>query len=195
MNRPRSVTLICFFYWFSTLYFGAVSLISFFLLFGPYLRGNVSLDKIFSNIAPQDYLSWSLPVVGLGMAVFLATAGWGLWRLKRWAWLAAIMGSGLLVVFGLSTIIVKFFHGEIGIPYLLVLHGLVLWSLFRDNVKVAFEGLSLESHAGTEVREDKVPEKLLSGQGICSKCGVELRQEALFCHKCGAQREEINVAL
>lgn len=144
MKRPRSMTITCFFYWFNTLYLGVVGIISLLLLFGPFLNGIISLNEIFKNVTPLEYFFLGLPILGIGMAIFLAITSWGLWKLKSWARVAAIIGSGLLVIFGLLIIVVKFVQGELGIPYLFILHGLVLWVLFQNDVKVVFGTLSLE---------------------------------------------------
>ncbi len=133
-KRPGAVTAICWFYWLNTLILGAIGVIS----------GLLAIDV--SRARPSDGMSEAMPtilflgslsVVIIAFAVLFAVVGWGLWKLKRWARRTAIVGSSLAIGLNLVVVVSAFANGGFGIPYGVVFHGLVLWALFRGDVKTA----------------------------------------------------------
>jgi hypothetical protein len=142
-KRPGIVTAICWFYWLNTLVLGAIGVVSALLMLGPYLSGVRPLSQMSAEM-PGILLGCGLSVVIVALAVFFAVVGWGLWRLKRWARGAAMVGGSLAIVLNLVLVVIALAKGGFGIPYGVVFHGLVLWALFRGDVKTAFELISTQ---------------------------------------------------
>ena len=82
---------------------------------------------------------------GIGIAVGGAVAvfgilgllvGWGLWTGRGWARILAIILSGLGIVGSLASLALLSISGVVG----LVIDGVILWYLFRPNVRAFFGG-------------------------------------------------------
>lgn len=118
-ERPGGITILAILYGL----YGAVVLIGGLLLF------------LFGSAIAVGFARYFVPILIGGIAgiigVFLIIIGliiliitWGLWNLKEWAWLIAVV----FAVIGLL-------HWPIGT----ILNIIVLWYLFKAEVKVAFK--------------------------------------------------------
>lgn len=81
-----------------------------------------------------------LGIIAAGAVVILGIlgllVGWGLWTGKGWARILAIILSGLGVLISLAGLVLGSIPSVVG----LAIDGLVLWYLFRPNVKAFFGG-------------------------------------------------------
>lgn len=71
----------------------------------------------------------------LAVSIIELVVGFGLWTLKGWAWTAAIVVVILRVIAGVVSLALSI---TISPLVALVVHAIVLWYLFRPNVKGAF---------------------------------------------------------
>jgi len=120
MKRPDGITIISIYHYFVTALYiiGAC-----FLIAVPFIVAMV----------PDDEAAVAVPIVAIVMAfaillvlVFAAAygaVGWGLWNLKPWARLGAIVLAGL---------------GLLSIPIGTIIGGLTLWYLFQPEARAAF---------------------------------------------------------
>ena len=157
MKRSGLLTAVCFFYWFSTLYLGAVGVILLALLFAPYLAGTLPPGQILQDMEAGDAFDLLLLVMLLVLvvmqvifAILFAIIGWGLWKLKRWARPAAIVASGIQIALSMCDAFLTQAGGDVRVPWHLVLHGFALWVLFRKDTKAAFRPALSE---GTETHQ------------------------------------------
>ena len=102
------------------------------------LLGGISSFGV-ANMATSAGIAY-VPPVALAVANILVGAfglvvGYGLWFLKRWAWLLAIVAAGLRVVLDiLASLGGNWAAGLLG----LIVSAAILWYLFRPEVKRAF---------------------------------------------------------
>jgi hypothetical protein len=117
-KRSTIITIISLFYILVGLITAFVNTISVALqLYGYATRGRQE---------PIYYLL--LLIVGMVSGIIAVIAGIGLWKLKRWAYLAAIAISGLLIL-------VNLFASSF-IP--IIFHALILVGLFSKGVKATY---------------------------------------------------------
>ncbi|HYX68116.1 MAG TPA: hypothetical protein VE825_03205 [Terriglobales bacterium] len=148
MPRPTGVTVISILYFLVTL---------FLLLCGVVfigLMGVAGLDARAHEMGPLGVLAGLGAVAGvvcLIIAVVVAFIGWGLWALKEWARIVAILFSGLGLLGGvagfLGSILLRSHlfpaFGVIGAAAGLVriaINAVILWYLLQPQVKQAFTG-------------------------------------------------------
>ncbi|HEX7207797.1 MAG TPA: hypothetical protein VF233_06405 [Nitrososphaeraceae archaeon] len=78
-------------------------------------------------------------VIGIGF-IFLAigiaflVVAYGLWRGKSWAWTITL----ILSVIGIILAIISLAVGNIGAIISIIIHGVVIYYLYRSNVKAFF---------------------------------------------------------
>ena len=114
-------------------------------IYYPYINGYASLGEIFTSIPPITILIvLSTLILNFAVVILLAVTGLALWRLRKWARTAAIICSIFLGSINLMMVIAKSFWGNFGIPYILLLQILVLWILFREDIKVIFDNTNQE---------------------------------------------------
>lgn len=68
----------------------------------------------------------------LGLAYFLMA--YGLWNGKNWAWTLTLILSGIGIIVGIGSIIV----GNLGSIFHIIINAIVIYYLYRPNVKVFF---------------------------------------------------------
>jgi uncharacterized membrane protein (DUF2068 family) len=68
----------------------------------------------------------------LGLAYFLMA--YGLWKGKSWAWTLTLILSGIGIIVGIGSIIV----GNIGSIFHIIINAIVIFYLYRPNVKSFF---------------------------------------------------------
>ncbi|MGB0563721.1 MAG: hypothetical protein ACPGVO_18270 [Spirulinaceae cyanobacterium] len=71
-------------------------------------------------------------VIALGLANLVVA--YGLWNLKGWAWIVCVVLQGISVLSAL----VQLVNGAGGAVFSIVIAGVILYYLFRPNVKAAF---------------------------------------------------------
>jgi hypothetical protein len=68
----------------------------------------------------------------LGLAYFLMA--YGLWKGRSWAWSLTLILSGIGIIVGIGSIIV----GNIGSIFHIIINAIVIYYLYRPNVKSFF---------------------------------------------------------
>jgi len=68
----------------------------------------------------------------LGLAYFLMA--YGLWKGKSWSWILTLILSGIGIIVGIGSIIV----GNIGSIFHIIINAIVIFYLYRPNVKSFF---------------------------------------------------------
>ncbi|MBK8048878.1 MAG: DUF2127 domain-containing protein [Anaerolineales bacterium] len=109
-----------------------VSILNFLGGFAYLGLSNVTPAAGMAAMVPPPALGWGHIIVGaLGLVL-----GWGLWSLKRWAWLLSVILIGLNVIIHLFGVFMPdMMIGSIGS---LLIDGIILWYLFRPQIKQAF---------------------------------------------------------
>jgi hypothetical protein len=75
--------------------------------------------------------------IGLVSALLYLAFGFGAWTLKPWAWMLGIIGAGVSIASNLLSLI----SGNasiVGAVISLIIPGVILWYLFRPDIKAAF---------------------------------------------------------
>jgi uncharacterized membrane protein (DUF2068 family) len=75
--------------------------------------------------------------IGLVSALLYLAFGFGAWTLKPWAWMLGIIGAGISIASNLLSLI----SGNasiVGAVISLIIPGVILWYLFRPDIKAAF---------------------------------------------------------
>lgn len=75
-------------------------------------------------------------VVGIVSAVLYLAFGFGAWTLKPWAWILGIIGAGLAIVSNVLSLIGG--GSLVAVIISLIIPGIILWYLFRPEIKAAF---------------------------------------------------------
>ena len=80
-----------------------------------------------------------LLIVGIGfvlIAISIAyfVMAYGLWNGKRWAWTITLILSGIGIILGIASIAV----GNIGAVFHIILNAVIIYYLYRPNVKAFF---------------------------------------------------------
>lgn len=68
----------------------------------------------------------------IGLAYF--AVAYGLWSGSSWAWLVTLILCGIAIIVGLGSIVI----GHVGSLFLIIINGIVIYYLFRPNVKTYF---------------------------------------------------------
>ena len=100
----------------------------------PYLAGSLSLA---SGLATLIFIPLMGIFIGsglfiLGLAYFLMA--YGLWNAKNWAWTLTLVLSGIGIIVGIGSIIV----GNLGSIFHIIINAIVIYYLYRPNVKAFF---------------------------------------------------------
>ena len=101
----------------------------------------VSIVAILTAIGGIVFLTSGsvLLIIGIGI-IFLAigiaflVVAYGLWRGKRWAWTVTL----ILSVIGILLAIASLAVGNMGAIVSIIIHGVVIYYLYRPNVKAFF---------------------------------------------------------
>lgn len=116
------------------------------LIVAAMFSSGTALGGVIGRLA--SYMSLTGIVLFLG-GLFSLFVGWGLWKGSEWAWTLAV----ILEILGLIAGIIAIPYGLIGV----LVCGLILYYLFKPNVKVWFEKkLDAEpSSEDTQLAEDE----------------------------------------
>jgi uncharacterized membrane protein (DUF2068 family) len=72
----------------------------------------------------------------LALGILSIIYGWGLWTLKSWAWILAIIGSVLGLIANIAAAVSS---GDYSSNLLsAIINAIIVWYLFRPEVKAAF---------------------------------------------------------
>jgi hypothetical protein len=139
MNRPTGVTVI------SVLYFISACLT---LFVGVAFAIGGSLVKMFLRDADPRVMTMIasagiiVAVVCFFVALIPIIVGWGLWSLKEWARVTAIVLSSIVAALRLLRIFLLLLHfnvlGIIASLIVIAIHGWIIFYLLKPHVKTAF---------------------------------------------------------
>jgi uncharacterized membrane protein HdeD (DUF308 family) len=101
----------------------------------------VSIVAILTAIGGIVFLTSGavLLIIGIGI-IFLAigiaflVVSYGLWRGKRWAWTVTLILSVIGIILAIASLAV----GNMGAIVSIIIHGVVIYYLYRPNVKAFF---------------------------------------------------------
>ena len=101
----------------------------------------VTIIAILTIIGGLIFLASGLVLLIIGIGIILLTLGiaylvmaYGLWKGKGWAWTITLILSAIGIVVALLSIAA----GNIGAIFSIVIHGVVIYYLYRPNVKAFF---------------------------------------------------------
>lgn len=142
-NRPGCLTLISLFYGVHGALLGVISMFTvgiftFYIISAPLAAFNQLIDNFSFEWLGLMLLSSGLSIINLALAVFLLAVAFGLWKLKPWAYRAAVTASSIVIALNLIVLVLALATNSSAGIRGLVSHGLILWGLSRDEVKSAF---------------------------------------------------------
>lgn len=142
-KRPIGITLLAIvFLWIGcigTLIFPIMGLVG-----GLGGLGELVLGHVVHSESLLHLLSILLGALWFGAYVLYAFIGFGLWKLRKWAWKAVVIVHWICVCGGaLGGLITALHNAAMGIALLGILapYGGILWYLYRPGVRIAFEPL------------------------------------------------------
>jgi hypothetical protein len=169
--RPLGITLLAVLHILQAIVFflGGIALI----VLGAFIgRGLFGLPRFLNGVV--SLIGVVVIVIGL-LSLGLA---WGLWTGKGWAWILSLVVAAL----GLIVSLISLARGRLGATVVLVLDAMIVYYLFRPNVR-AFFG------------EQKAPPQSMPATGttakpttatrFCSNCGAPAQANEKFCSNCG----------
>jgi len=119
-------------------------------------------------------------VVLLILALLYLGLAWGLWTGKGWAWTLSL----ILAVLGIIISLLGLLRGRLGILIVLILDAVIVYYLFRPNVRTFF-GEYKPRPLPTPTQAVPTTQSPPSGGGSCSNCGAPLVANDKFCSHCG----------
>jgi hypothetical protein len=141
MNRPTGVTVIAILYFIGTLFCVMAGIGM--LVGGGFLATMMSQQAQGGGVATiLGGLGAVLGVVCLIFAAIDAVVGWGLWALKAWARIVAIVFSAIAALLQLPGFLRLLSHfNPIALVWtlcILAIHVVIIWYLLQPQVKAAF---------------------------------------------------------
>jgi lysylphosphatidylglycerol synthetase-like protein (DUF2156 family) len=116
-------------------------------------------------------------VVVIGL-LYLGLA-WGLWTGKGWAWFLSLV----LAALGLLVSLLSLVRGGFGTIVVLILDVIILYYLFRPNVRDFFGEQKNPSQAMPATGTTAQP--TTTATRFCSNCGAPTQATEKFCSHCG----------
>jgi|SRR4051794_11792920 hypothetical protein len=131
MTRPTGVTVLAVLYW-----IGAFGL----LLVGVFLAiGSTIMGTVWRDMGP---MMGSLGAIGgiifIGFAVLLGFIGYGLFDLREWARVTAMVFAGIGLLIALLSFFTPLGVSIIGRVFRIGVNGLILWYLNQPEIKGVF---------------------------------------------------------
>lgn len=148
MPRPAGITLISLLYFFVALLLVVCAAV----FMG--MMGIAAVGERAHQLGPFSVLARLGALAGvvcLVIALMMGLVGWGLWALKEWARIVALVLSGLGLLGGVAGFLLALLVrspmlpvlGMVGAAFALVriaINALILWYLLQPQVKHAFAG-------------------------------------------------------
>jgi lysylphosphatidylglycerol synthetase-like protein (DUF2156 family) len=130
---------------------------------------------------PPRLLHGVVSLIGLVVVVIgLLYVGlvWGLWTGKGWAWILSLV----LAVLGLIASLIALVRGRFGAIVVLILDVIILYYLFRPNVRAFFGEQKTPPQptpAAASTSQPTAPTR------FCSNCGAPTQGNEKICSHCG----------
>jgi len=123
-------------------------------------------------------------VIGVALVViallYLGLA-WGLWTGKGWAWIISLILAALGVIVSVLSLVT----GGFGPIVVLVLDALILYYLFRPNVRAFFGEQKTPAPPAPPSTPTISNVQQATGGHYCTNCGGPLHEGEKFCSYCG----------
>jgi len=130
------------------------------------------------------FLHGLLSVIGVVIVIvgllYLGLA-WGLWTGKGWAWIVSL----ILAVLGIIFSIVSLVAGGVIALLVLVLDAVIVYYLYRPNVRSFFGEYKPATQAPTTTQAVQTPAPSAGGSRSCPNCGAPVLVQDKFCAHCG----------
>jgi hypothetical protein len=177
-NRPIGITLLAS----GFLWIGGLGSLIFPIMLLTGATGdlwNLALGHVIHSSGLLHLVSFLLNTLWFGAYILYAFIGYGLWKLRRWAWKSIVAVHWIGVAGGALGCLISasaFHHIAIGIAVigLLVPYGAILWYLYRPRVQAAFQA------AGNVIPQDATPPLPTSGRAIGVVIGLCVLGIAIF---------------
>jgi len=172
ISRPLGITLLAMLHVLQAviLFFGGIALIA----LGAFIRrGLFGIPRFLHGAV--SLIGVVVVVVGL---LYLGLA-WGLWTGKGWAWILSL----LLAVLGIVLSAVSLARGAFGPLIVLVLDVIIVYYLFRPNVRTFFGEYK---HVAATTQSVQPPVQSAGVARFCSNCGAPVQANERFCAHCGS---------
>ena len=169
--RPLGITLLAVLHVLQAvfLFLGGIALI----VLGAFIgRGLFGLPRFLNGVV--SFIGVVLIVIGL-LSFGLA---WGLWTGRGWAWILSL----LLAALGLIVSLISLARGRFGGIVILILDAIILYYLFRPNVRSFFGEQKTSQPAIPVTATTATP---ATATRFCSNCGAPVQASEKFCSHCG----------
>lgn len=165
-KRPTGVTIIAIL----TIIGGILTLIggTALVIVGPLISqytvsdtSGIFEDNMYSNLNSTDLSSTNgvlvifggyLSIIGIGLIILAIVnfiVAWGLLKGKGWAWTIAVIVTIISLVIGIIIVVLNGVVGDfssiIGQIVGIVINGIILWYLYRPNVKSYFGKVKIQA--------------------------------------------------
>ena len=174
VSRPFGITLLAILHILqAVIYFvGGLALVA----LGAFIRrGFFGTHRFLHGLV--SVIGVVLVIVGL---LYLGLA-WGLWTGKGWAWTASL----ILAVLGIIFSIISLIWGGVIALLVLVLDAVIVYYLYRPNVRTFFGEYKPATQAPTTTQAVQTPAPSAGGSRSCPNCGAPVLVQDKFCAHCG----------
>ena len=169
--RPLGITLLAVLHVLQAIFFflGGIALI---VLGAAIRRSLFGLPRFLSGAV--SLIGVVVVVIGL---LYLGLA-WGLWTGKGWAWILSLV----LTTLGLIVSLISLVRGHFGPIVVLILDAIILYYLFRPNVRAFFGEQKIPSQPAPVTAPTSQP---TTATRFCLNCGAPAQGSEKFCSHCG----------
>ena len=127
------------------------------------------------------FLNGAVSLIGVVVVVigllYLGLA-WGLWTGKGWAWVLSLV----LAALGFIVSLISLVRGGFGTIVVLLLDAIILYYLFRPNVRAFFGEQKMPSQPAPITASTS---QSTAATRFCSNCGAPAQGSEKFCSHCG----------
>ncbi len=170
-TRPPGITLLAVLHVLQAIFFFLSGIVL--IALGAFIRrGLFGLPRFLNGAV--SLIGVVVVVIGL---LYLGLA-WGLWTGKGWAWILSLVLAGL----GLIVSLISLVRGGFGTIVVLILDAIILYYLFRPNVRTFF---GEQKTLPQSMPATGTTAKPTTATRFCSNCGAPAQENEKFCSHCG----------